>query len=99
MAVEEVKDTMPSYTRTSPIAKALSNLGVIGAFIGWHAEMIRTTVNLARTAGSKITKGIKDGNIGLVKYGMFDLSQIGLRTMSMTLADAAIAAPVFALVF
>jgi len=98
MAVEEVKDTMPSYTRTSPIAKALSNLGVIGAFIGWHAEMIRTTVNLARTAGSKITKGIKDGNIGLVKYGMFDLSQIGLRTMSMTLADAAVAAPVFALV-
>ena len=98
MAVEEVKDTMPSYTRTSPIAKALSNLGVIGAFIGWHADMIRTTVNLARTAGSKITKGIKDGNIGLVKYGMFDLAQIGLRTMSMTLADAAVAAPVFALV-
>lgn len=98
MAVEEVKDTMPSYTRTSPIAKALSNLGVIGAFIGWHAEMIRTTVNLARTAGSKITKGIKDGNIGLVKYGMFDLSQIGLRTMAVTLLDATVAAPVFALV-
>jgi hypothetical protein len=98
MAIEEVKDTMPSYTRTSPIAKALSNLGVIGAFIGWHTEMLRTTVNLARTAGSKIVKGIKEGNFGLVKYGMFDLSQIGLRTMAVTMLDVTIAAPVFALV-
>jgi len=98
MAIEEVKDTMPSYTRTSPTAKALSNLGVIGAFIGWHAEMLRTTVNLARTAGSKIVKGIKEGNFGLVKYGMFDLSQIGLRTMAVTMMDVTVAAPVFALV-
>lgn len=97
MAIEEVKNTMPSYTRTSPVAKALSNLAVIGAFTGWHAEMIRTSVNLSVLGGNKIVRGIREGNVGLVKYGMFDLSQVGLRTTAITMMDVAIGGGALAL--
>lgn len=68
-ASQRVRDTMPSYTVASPIARQLSKLP-IGTYALFPAEMARTTKNVIKIGGKDLIEGMRTGNVEQMKTGL-----------------------------
>ncbi|WP_409934852.1 LPD5 domain-containing protein [Rheinheimera sp. MMS21-TC3] len=54
MAAERIQDTYPTYSRVGKAGVRLSRFPLVGTFVSFPAEIIRTTGNLIKLAASEI---------------------------------------------
>jgi hypothetical protein len=57
MAADKVKNNVPNYDRVPKGIKMLREVPVMGAFVSFPSEIIRTSVNIVKTAASEIASG------------------------------------------
>ena len=81
-AAEIVKNTMPNYDRVTPGIKSLRNVPVLGAFVSFSEEVVRTGAQTILQAN----KEILSGNSELMKRGALRLSSFALVAGSGTKA-------------
>jgi hypothetical protein len=80
---EIVKNTYPTYDRVPPIIKRLGRSPVLGAFVSFRAESIRTAFNTYKIALNEV----KSNNKEVSKIGAKRLASAGLYTgLKVTLA-------------
>ena len=73
-----VRDTMPTYGLASPAARALSRVPIIGNYVLFPSEVIRTTKNIAKYAAKDVMEGTASGNARQVARGMARLTGLGV---------------------
>ena len=80
---EIVKNTYPTYDRVPPIVKRLGRNPILGAFVSFRAESIRTAFNTYKIALNEA----KSNNKEVAKIGAKRLASAGLYTgLKVTLA-------------
>ena len=80
---EIVKNTYPTYDRVPPIIKRLGRSPILGAFVSFRAESIRTAFNTYKIALNEV----KSSNKEIAKIGAKRLASAGIYTgLKVTLA-------------
>lgn len=83
VVAEIVKNTYPTYDRVPPIIKRLGRSPVLGAFVSFRAESIRTAFNTYKIALNEVNSKNKE----VAKIGAKRLASAGLYTgLKVTLA-------------
>jgi hypothetical protein len=77
MAAERVRNTMPTYSSSSPFVRELSKMP-FGTFALYPTEIFRTSKNIVKYSLSDIGQGIASGNAKQVAYGLKRLSAFGV---------------------
>tara|TARA_R110000787_G_scaffold221375_1_gene330037 strand:+ start:1618 stop:6525 length:4908 start_codon:yes stop_codon:yes gene_type:complete len=78
-AADRVRQVIPSYTEAVPIARAASKVPLVGNYILFPTEVVRTNKGTITVARKDMAEGIKDLNIKQFYYGFKRLaSQIAI---------------------
>ena len=73
-AAEIVRDTMPTYGVSIPLARRLSRIPIIGNYILFPTEVMRTHKNILLQSSKDVIEGIKTNNKPMIARGMRRLS-------------------------
>lgn len=69
-AADRVRQVIPSYTEAVPLARAASKVPVVGNYILFPTEVVRTNKGMVSVARKDIVEGLKDLNIKQFYYGL-----------------------------
>ena len=70
LAADRVKNTAPNYGTAAPIARFIGRTPVVGTYVLFPAEVLRTSYNITRYGLHDFSKGVYTGNMALAKHGM-----------------------------
>jgi hypothetical protein len=83
LAADRVKNTAPNYGTAAPIARFIGRTPVVGTYVLFPAEVLRTSYNIIKYGIHDFSKGVYTGNKALAMHGMKRLAGLAAVTAGM----------------
>ncbi len=83
LAADRVKNTAPNYGTAAPIARFIGRTPVVGTYVLFPAEVLRTSYNIIKYGVHDFSKGVYTGNRALAMHGMKRLAGLAAVTAGM----------------